>query len=304
YVALKSRATIVLVPENLSVFPIKLAEYMEQKNITIWNSVSSVLSMLAARGGLNKCTFSNLRLVIFSGDILPVKYLRILRTHMPNVEFYNIYGQTEANSSTVYKVDKIPGDDAWRIPIGNAFPNFEVFLMNEDGKVIDFQGGEGEIYVKGSAVALGYWRDPESTKERFIPDPRTGNSTINVYKTGDFARLDGNCNLIFLGRKDHLIKSRGFRIELDEIEITLNSHPMVSQAAVIAVPDEIIGNRIVGCIVVNDGIKVEHDDIISHCSRLLPKYMIPGEIVFYDNLPHTPNGKVDRNILVNTILDQ
>jgi len=304
YVALKSRATIVLVPENLSVFPIKLAEYMEQKNITIWNSVSSVLSMLAARGGLNKCTFSNLRLVIFSGDILPVKYLRILRTHMPNVEFYNIYGQTEANSSTVYKVDKIPGDDAWRIPIGNAFPNFEVFLMNEDGKVIDFQGGEGEIYVKGSAVALGYWRDPESTKERFIPDPRTGNSTINVYKTGDFARLDGNCNLIFLGRKDHLIKSRGFRIELDEIEIILHSHPMVSQAAVIAVPDEIIGNRIVGCIVVNDGIKVEHDDIISHCSRLLPKYMIPGEIVFYDNLPHTPNGKVDRNILVNTILDQ
>ena len=304
YVAMRCRATVVLVPENLSVFPVKLAEYMEKKNITIWNSVSSVLSMLAVRGVLNKCTFANLRLVIFSGEILPVKYLRILRSNMPNVDFYNIYGQTEANSSTFYKVDKIPEGDAWRIPIGNAFPNFEVFLMNEDGKFIDFQGGEGEIYVKGSTVAHGYWGDPESTKDRFISDPRTGNSTIDVYKTGDFARLDENSNLIFLGRKDHLIKSRGFRIELDEIEITLNSHSMVSQAAVIAVPDEIIGNRIVGCIVVNDGIIVKYDDIISHCSRLLPKYMIPGEIVFYDNLPQTPNGKVDRNILANTTLDQ
>jgi amino acid adenylation domain-containing protein len=303
FVAMRCRATIVLVPENLSIFPVKLAEYIDQQKITIWNSVSSILSMLAIRGGLNKWTFSNLRLVIFSGEILPVKYLRILRTHMPNVDFYNIYGQTEANSSTFYKVGKIPEDDAWRIPIGYAFPNYEVFLLNEDGKIMDFQGGEGEIYVKGSAVALGYWRDPETTSEKFIPDPRTGSSTKNVYKTGDFARLDENCNLTFLGRKDHLIKSRGYRIEPGEIDVVLNSHPLVRRAAVVGVPDEIIGNRIVGCVETVDGIKSDPDGIITYCSHLLPKYMVPENIVFFDNLPQTPNGKVDRNILVNTLLD-
>jgi acyl-coenzyme A synthetase/AMP-(fatty) acid ligase len=181
--------------------------------------------------------------------------------------------------------------------------------MNEGGKIVDSEGGEGEIYVKGPAVALGYWRDPESTKERFIPDPRTGNSTIKVYKTGDFARHDETGNLIFLGRKDHLIKSRGYRIETGEIDVVLNSHPLVNRAAAVGVPDEVIGNRIVGCAVVVDGIKSESDEILSdeilsYCRRLLPKYMIPEKIVFYDDLPQTPNGKVDRNILVNTILEK
>ena len=304
YVALKCRATIVLVPENLSVFPVKLAEYVENKKITIWNSVSSVLSMLAARGGLNKFPFASLRLVIFSGEFLPAKYLRILRKHMSNAGFYNIYGQTEANSSTFYKVDKIPEDDTWKIPIGKAFPDIEVFLMNEDGKVIDFQGGEGEIHVKGSAVALGYWGDPERTKERFIPDPRTKDSTVTVYKTGDIARLDGNGNLIFLGRKDYLIKSRGYRIEPGEIEAVLNSHSTISRAAVVGVPDEIIGNRIIGCVEGIDGIKTGSDEVISYCSRLLPKYMIPEKILFYDHLPQTQNGKVDRNVLANMLTDK
>ena len=302
FVALNSGGTVVLIPENLSVFPVMLAEYIEKKKITVWNSVSSILSMLAIRGSLNRFTFPSLRLVIFSGEILPVKYLRILKTHMTNAEFYNIYGQTEANSSTYYKANELPRDDSWKIPIGRPFPNFEVFVLDEGGKIIDFPGGEGELYVKGSTVANGYWRDPERTRERFITDPRVENSPINVYRTGDLVRRDENGDLIFAGRKDHLIKSRGYRIELDEIEVALNSHPMVRQAAVIPIPDETIGNRIVACVATFDGAKGAADDILSYCSKLLPKYMIPEKIEFYENLPQTPNGKIDRKTLINSAL--
>ena len=109
-------------------------------------------------------------------------------------------------------------------------------LLQNNQKDFLSSGGEGEIYVKGSTVANGYWHDEVRTRERFIPDPRMQNSIVNVYKTGDLARFDGDRNLVFSGRKDHLIKSRGYRIELDEIELVLNSHPSVKQAVVIPIP--------------------------------------------------------------------
>jgi amino acid adenylation domain-containing protein len=295
--AVKAGAAIVLVPESLSAFPQALAELIEKERITVWNSVSSVLTMMADRGGLERFKFDALRLVHFSGDSMPVKYLRILKGHMKKAAFYNIYGQTEANSSLFFPVNSVPDSEVWKIPIGKPFPNFEVFAIDDAGKVIKNPGEEGELYIKGSTVALGYWGDDERTGERFVDDPRNPSSGCKVYRTGDSVRLDGNGNYVFAGRKDHMVKSRGYRIELDEIELVLNGHPAVKQAVVLAIPDEIIGNRIMTIVAPVAGASLTDSDLIDFCTYRLPKYMIPEIFRFSDALPTTSTGKVDRKTL-------
>lgn len=302
FCAVKSGATIVVVPEFLSTFPIKLAEFIDQERISIWNSVATVLTMLAERGRLERFKYDALRLVHFSGDLMPMKYLRILKQCMPKAEFYNIYGQTEANSSLFYKVDGVFPDDAWKVPIGKTFPNFDVFAIDDSGKVITRPSEEGELYVQSSTVALGYWNDEQKTREKFVPDPRNPFAQTRVYRTGDLVRLDTEGNYIFAGRKDHMIKSRGYRIELDEIEIVLNSHPSIRQAAVIAVPDELIGNRIIAYVSLIEGKELQVKELLDFCSKTLPKYMIPELIEYCYSLPVTSNGKIDRKSLNSEIL--
>jgi len=297
FVAVKCGATIILVPEYLSTFPMKLAEYIEEKGVSVWNSVSSVLTMLAERGKLEKFRFDALRIVHFSGDILPVKYLRLLKKQMPNATFYNIYGQTEANSSMFYRIGEIPDTDAWKIPIGKAFPNFEVFALDVENRMIDRPNLEGELYVRASSVALGYWRDSEKTAASFVQDPRQPYSSHRIYKTGDLVRMGDDGNYYFIGRKDHMIKSRGHRIEINEIEIALNSLPSVRQAAVIAIPDELIGNRIIAYVSPKEGVKLEEREILNHCGKMIPKYMIPEKIILKEALPATSTGKIDRKLL-------
>ena len=297
FVAVKGGSTVVLVPEILNVFPIKLAEFIEEAKISVWNSVASVLSLLAARGQLERFPFHSLRLVLFSGDILPVKYLRAMMTRMRKAQFFNVYGQTEANSSTFYEIKGVPTDDAWKTPIGKAFPNFEVFALNEKGETITSAGEVGELYVNGSTVAMGYWGDPEKTEKAFVQDPRPYASGNIIYRTGDLVTLDDHGNCIFLGRKDHQIKSRGYRIQLDEIEFILNSHEKIKEAVVIAVPDELIGNRIISYVSPREGGELTEDEIHRYCGTLLPGYMVPEKISFLEKFPKTVTGKIDRKSL-------
>ena len=297
FVAVKTGATIVLVPEYLSIFPIKLAQYINDKRISVWNSVSSVLSLLADRGKLESFSFDPLRLVLFSGDVLPTKYLRKVKARIPRAQFINVYGQTEANSSTFYHINEMPDDDTWRIPIGKAFPNFEVFALGENSGIIRRPGDVGELFVSGSTVALGYWRDNERTSQHFVHDPRPCSSQNRIYKTGDLVTIDKDGNYVFLGRKDQQVKSRGYRIQMNEIEITLNSHRQIKEAVVIAVPDELIGNRIISYVSLVDGIELSEVEILDFCCKLIPQYMLPEKIISVNKLPRTPTGKIDRNLL-------
>jgi acyl-coenzyme A synthetase/AMP-(fatty) acid ligase len=290
-------ASIVLVPEFLSTFPIKLAEYIEEKRVSIWNSASSALCLLADRGKLDRFCFDSLRLIHFSGDIMPVKYLRILMGNIKNAAFYNIYGQTEANSSMCYRIEDVPRDEAWKIPIGRPFPDFEVFALTEDGELVDRPGRRGELYVKSATVALGYWNDEEKTKEKFMQDPRAFLPAPRVYRTGDLVEIDQNNDFLFIGRKDHMVKSRGYRIELSEIEAVLNSYASVRQAVVLAIPDELIGNKIVAHVAAILGTGLSESDLVQFCSNTLPKYMIPEPIFFHDALPLSSSGKIDRKEL-------
>lgn len=297
FVAFKAGATVVIVPETISIFPVKLAECIAEKRISVWNSVPSALSLLATYKNLDRHDLSSLRLILFAGEQFPLKYLRRLRESVPGARFCNMYGQTEANSSTYYWVDKIPSESKTPLPIGKAMPNFDVFSLDEQGNRVTTPGQEGELYVRSSTVALGYWEEDEKTDKSFVKNPLRPDMQERVYKTGDLVRLDSNGNYIFVGRKDHMIKSRGYRIEIGEIETVLGNHPEIKNAVVIPIPDELIGNRISVIIVPVTPGALKKQDIIHFCSRQLPKYMTPEIIEFRDYLPATSSGKVDRKQL-------
>ena len=304
FCAVKSGAAIVIVPEFLSAFPVRLAEFIDQEKITVWNSVASVLTKLADQGALERLSFPSLRLVHFSGDLMPAKYLRSLKKCMAQAEFYNIYGQTEANSSLYFKVPGTIIDDAWKIPIGKPFPNFDVFGLDDEGKVISKPNEEGELHVLSATVALGYWNDLKKTQEQFTSDPRNPAAHARVYKTGDLVRIDDEGNYVFAGRKDHMVKSKGFRVELDEIEIVLSSHPRVRQAAVVAIPDDLAGNRIIAYICLNRGSEIASKELLDLCADRLPKYMVPEMIRFRQALPTSSNEKINRKALVQEFISE
>jgi amino acid adenylation domain-containing protein len=214
YVAFKAAATVVIIPETTTVFPVKLAEVIEKNKITVWNSVPSALSLLATYKNLDNHDLSSLRLILFAGEQFPLKYLRRLQEVVPGAKFCNMYGQTEANSSTYYWVEQLAPDATSALPIGRPLPNFDVFALAEDGNQVTEPGQEGELYVRASTVALGYWGEIEKTEKSFVKNPLKPELNERVYRTGDLVLLDSNRNYVFLGRKDHMIKSRGYRIEI------------------------------------------------------------------------------------------
>lgn len=297
FVAFKAGACVVVIPETAAIFPIKLAEYISEKKISVWNSVPSALSLLATFKNLGNFDLSRLRLILFAGELFPLKYLRLLQEAIPGARFCNMYGQTEANSSTFYWVDQVPSEESGTLPIGKALPNFEVFALDENGIRVHDPGQEGELYVRASTVALGYWAEAEKTSNAFVKNPLCPDLPERVYKTGDLVRLNSDGNYVFLGRKDHMIKSRGYRIEIGEIETVLCNHPEIKNAVVIPIPDELIGNRLSVIVVPFAPDKITKDDIFQYCFAQLPKYMVPESVEFRDSLPTTSSGKVDRQKL-------
>jgi amino acid adenylation domain-containing protein len=301
FISFKKGASTVIVPEVTTMFPAKLCACIEEQRMTVWNSVPSLLSMMANYGSLASHDLSSLRLILFAGEVFPVKYLRVLQRALPEAAFYNVYGQTEANSSTYFRVDTVPDDDNYSIPIGQTFPGFEVFALDENGRIISDAGEVGELYVRSDSVAAGYWGEPEKTRQAFVEDPLLPGRDRRVYRTGDLVTLDEAGNYLFLGRKDHMIKSRGYRIELGEIEAAIINHRSVKQAIAVPVPDELIGNRLAVLIVLSEPGTVSKEEIARHCGRLLPKYMVPEMIEFRESLPMTSSGKVDRQSLARLL---
>lgn len=302
FVAFKAGACAVIIPEITAIFSLKLAEYISEKKISVWNSVPSALSLLATYKNLDTHDLSNLRLILFAGESFPLKYLRLLKEAIPEARFCNMYGQTEANSSTYYWVDQIPQDGRGIIPIGKALPNFEVFALDENGNHVHQPDKEGELYVRSASVALGYWDELEKTGNSFVRNPLWPELDERVYRTGDLVNKDSDGNYVFLGRKDHMIKSRGYRIEIGEIETAISSHELVKTAVIVPIPDELIGNRITAIVVPLSKNALRQKDIITYCAQRLPRYMIPEIIDFRDSLPMTSSGKIDRKKLAESMV--
>jgi len=184
-------------------------------------------------------------------------------------------------------VREIPSADDPPLPIGRPCQNTRCEVIGESGEVLTEAGEEGELVATGTIVAQGYWGDREKTAEKF--------QGRDSYRTGDIVRILESSPVPqyrFVGRRDHLVKSRGYRIELGEIEAALYSHPAVEECVAVAVPDEMVGNRIAAFCAVQQG--ADSEDLTRTCRDRLPKYMVPERIVLVDSLPRTPNDKYDR----------
>jgi L-proline---[L-prolyl-carrier protein] ligase len=282
-------ATVALVPAIAAMFPVRLAEWIRSQVITVWYSVPSALSMLVRYGELATHPLDTLRLVLFAGETFPVRYLRELMLLVPQARYFNLYGPTETNVCTFHEVLTPPGADARPVPIGRACENTRCDVIDEGGAVVSSIGAEGELVVHGSTVADGYWNDPERTAASF-----PGRYS---YRTGDTVQVLDNSppTYRFVGRHDHLIKSRGYRIELGEVEAALYGHNKVHECVVVAVPDELMGNRLAAFCTVHG--QASEDELQRACRDRLPGYMVPDHIEIVEALPRTPNDKYNRTQL-------
>lgn len=301
FASIEVGATVVLVPEGYSVFPMMIADFIAKEEISIWYSVPSVLTSLVLHANLAERSFPHLRIILFAGEVFPVNYLRQLMSLIPDIAYYNLYGPTETNVCTYYKTPLLAPDRVEPISIGKACENTEVFAVTEDGRLAEV-GEVGELYVRGPSLLSGYWGLPDKTAAVLVPDPIHTLWDQKAYRTGDLVRLNPDGNYTFLGRRDHQIKSRGYRIEIGEIEAALYSHPEVVEAVVIPLPDPEIGNFIKALVTTTAGSQLTARALDQHCAGYIPKYMLPGAIEFRDSLPKTSTGKIDRTLLRQSLL--
>jgi amino acid adenylation domain-containing protein len=297
YAAAKAGATLVLVPAETALFPLPQVQLIADAGITVWYSVPSALVLMLTHLDLRDYALDHLRLILFAGEVFAVKYLRQLHEALPRAALFNLYGPTETNVCTCYEVRDVPPERTEPFPIGRACENTEVFALDENGRLCGV-GEVGELYARGSTVMQGYWGRPDDTARVLTQNPLQPHFHDPVYRTGDLVKLDEHGDYLFLGRRDNQIKSRGFRIELGEIETALYNHPSVREAAAVAIPDELIGNRIQAFVALHDTDSASPSELERHCIGALPRYMVPEQIVIRSALPKTSTGKIDRRALV------
>jgi len=294
-------ACMVVLPDMTSMFPPRLAEWMARERISVWYSVPSILTMLVTYGNVRAFDLSRLRAVIFAGEVFPAKHLTRLMAELPTARYFNWYGPTETNVCTSFEVAVAArGALAGPVPIGKACANMDVFAITGDGRRLSRPGEEGELYVRGPGLMRGYWGQPDKTLQVLVRNPLQEAYDEPVYRTGDLVSVDADGNYLFLGRRDGMVKTRGYRVELGEVEAALYEHHAIREAVVVPVPDELLGSRLRAVITVDGADGVTRQDVLEHCKRRLPGYMVPDVVEFRQVLPRTSTGKVDRAQLAQT----
>ena len=286
YTTLKCGATSYIIPKKLFMFPVLLMEFLEEKKVTALVWATSAFHLVANSGVLEEKTISTLRTAMLGGEALYAKQLNRWRRAMPDVRYVNLYGPTEVTvDCTWYPIER-EFDDSEVIPVGKACANKEVFLLNDERRQCE-PGEPGEICVRGSGLARGYFGEWEKTKASFIQDPRNHDYPEIIYCTGDIAVEDENGDLRFVSRKDGQIKHMGYRIELGEIETTLSGLAGLDEIACVfnAATDRII------CVFTG---AIDDKELAKSARAMLPKYMIPNIYKKPDAMPHNANGKIDR----------
>jgi amino acid adenylation domain-containing protein len=292
--SVREAATIIIVPENAAMFPVQLTKLLERERITVTYLVPSVLTLLVLYGNIPAHDLSRLRAIIFAGEVFPAKYLSKLMSLLPKRRYMNWYGPTETNVCTYYEVRSSDSTRVEPVPIGKACANTDVFALSKDGRVVEKPGERGELYVRGPTLMQGYWKQQEKTARVLVPNPLHQKFSELVYRTGDIVTLDAEGNYVFLGREDGMVKTRGYRVELGEIEAVLYQHPSIKEAAVLPVPDEILGNRLRAVVSLHDNAALNRNELAAFCAQKLPSYMVPDVFEFRTSLPKTSTGKTDR----------
>lgn len=288
YMACRHAATLVLIGEALGKDPVRLGPFLSESGITVWYSAPSILALLSEWGGLDQPGRPAPRLVLFAGEVFPIGKLRRLRALWPESTLWNLYGPTETNVCTAYRVPElIPPERDRPLPIGPVCPPLRARVVDENGGDVAI-GAEGELVIAGPGVMRGYFGRPDLTARAFFVGP----DGTPWYRTGDLVIDDGTGCHEFHGRRDRMIKKRGYRIELGEIESAIYRYPGVERAAVIARHDE-SGTTVTAFVALEGDRKRSVIALKRHCAEHLPAYMVPDTITFLPSLPTTSTDKVD-----------
>jgi len=293
YLMLVIGATLNIIPEDRFTFPIKLIEYVNENKINFVFWVPSVLNSISIFDAFATIKPSYLNKILFAGEVMPNKHLNYWRKNYPDALYSNLYGPTEITvDCTFYIVDREFKDDE-SLPIGKACKNTQILILSEDGKVAA-KGELGELCVRGSSLAFGYYNDLEKTRLAFVQNPLHNSYPDIIYKTGDLVKENEFGEILFVGRKDSQIKHMGFRIELGEIENAIRGVEGVSNTCVLYDDD----NKQIAAFFIGTKSNVE---IRKALLRALPKYMIPTKWIHRESFPLNANGKINKLELMNQL---
>jgi amino acid adenylation domain-containing protein len=291
YSTLRAGSTLVIIPKICFSFPIKLVECLNNYKINTVYWVPSAFGIVANLKLFDIEKPEYLKTVLFAGEVMPVKYLNYWREHLDkDILYSNLFGPTETTDICTYYIVDRDFEASESLPIGKHCDNCNVFIVNKDGKKAK-AGEEGELYVRGSFVAAGYYNNNEKTSEAFVQNPLNSAYPEICYKTGDLVKLNENGELIYICRKDFQIKRMGYRIELGEIEAAANSLNEVKECACIYSKSK---NKIVLFYSANN---ISQSEMFKRLSGLLSGYMLPDEFINIPSLPRNQNGKTDRKEL-------
>jgi amino acid adenylation domain-containing protein len=281
-------ATLVL--ERSFSFPVKVLEAMANEGVTVFPGVPTMFSMIMGLGNLSQFDLRRLRMITNTAAALPERHISELRALFPQATLYSMYGLTECKRVTYLPPEQL---DIRPTSVGRGMPNEEVWLVDEQGKRLS-NGSVGELVIRGSNVMRGYWEKPEQTAERLKLGPYPGEM---VLYSGDIFRTDEEGYLYFVARKDDIIKSRGEKVSPKEVENVLYGLEGVQDAAVIGVPDPVLGEAIKAFLVVRPGYSYSERDVIRFCLGKLESFMVPKHVRFVAELPTTDTGKIKKAVL-------
>ena len=289
-------ATTVIVPDAHTKMPASLSQLMENERMTVWYSVPLALVQMLQRGVLEQRDLTSLRWVLYGGEPFPVKHLRALMLHWPQARFSNVYGPAEVNQCTFHHLPKPPEEDT-AIPLGRVWNNTEMLVLDENDREVG-DGETGELLIRSATMMRGYWNNSELTQKAFFKKETTPGLEATYYRTGDLVKIGEDGLLHFLGRKDRQIKTRGYRVELDEVAAALLTHDAVAGAAVFPFENEDEGLLIEAAVIFKNGMGVDGEALRQHTLERLPSYAAPQKITIVHDFPRTSSGKIDHNELI------
>ena len=293
YSSLKVGATLVIVPKKYFSNPALLLDYLCDNKITTLTWAVSALCLITTFHGLDYKVPTTINKILFSGEVMPLKHLKIWMEHLPKAMYVNLYGPTEITCNCLYHIiDNNKGYD--KIPIGKPFPNERVFLLDSNNNLIKEKNITGEVCVVGTCLGLGYFHNEEQTNKHFMQNPNNANYLENIYRTGDLAYLNEDNDFVFMGRIDYQVKYLGHRIELEEIEKAIMDIKEVSRCCCLFDEEK----ARLYAFYIGD---IEKSDLHHTLKEVLPTFMIPTKIIKTDELPLTKNGKIDRQKLKEVV---
>ena len=284
--AFRTGATVVL--EKQFLYPYQYIEALKKEAATTLPLVPTISALLLNLKELDAHDFASVRCITNAAQAMPASHVRRWRELLPQARFYSMYGQTECA-----RVSYLPPElvDAKPTSVGIAIPDTEAWIENEHGEVVTAPDQPGELIVRGPHVMQGYWKRPEETEHALRPGRYPGEREL---RTGDLFRLDADGHLHFVARKDELIKTAGERVGPREVESALYEMQAVKEAAVIGVPDDVLGSAIKAFVALHDGASLTQAEVIKHCQRRLERFMVPKHVAFVAELPKTPSGKISK----------